>query len=69
MVQECPLEINGLFTWENLNVFPFMSYYVLIGMDWLEEHKVKLECFNKFFDFIDEDENSRKIKGIPKAIP
>jgi hypothetical protein len=36
LVEACPLEMNGLFTWENLNILPLGSYDVLIGMDWLE---------------------------------
>jgi hypothetical protein len=51
-----------------LNIFPLGSYDVLIGMDWLEAHQVKLDCYNKTFDCIDEDGNSRTIRGIPKEI-
>ena len=41
---------------------------ILIGMDWLEENKIKLNFYNKTFDLIDEDRNSRKMKGIEKVI-
>jgi hypothetical protein len=68
VVERCPLEMNGLFTWENLNIFPLGSYDVLIGMDWLEAHQVKLDCYNKTFDCIDEDGNPRIVRGIPKEI-
>ena len=36
MVEIFPLELNGLFTWENLNICPLGSYDFLIGMDWWE---------------------------------
>ena len=34
--------MNGLVTCVDLNVLPLGSYDVLIGMDWLEAHRVKL---------------------------
>ena len=33
----------------NVNILPFGSYDLLIGMDWLDEHKVVLNCFDKTF--------------------
>ena len=60
--------MDGLFSWENLNIFSLGSYDVLIGMDWLEEHKVKLDCYNKIFKCIDEDGNPRIVKIIPKVV-
>ena len=32
-----------------MNVLPLGSYDVLIGMDWLEHHRVVLNCFDKTF--------------------
>ena len=37
-------------------------------MDWLEAHKVKLDCYNKTFECLDEEGNLRVVKGIPKVI-
>ena len=45
MVEKCPLVMNGLVTCVDLNVLPLGSYDVLIGMDWLEAHRVKLDCY------------------------
>ena len=39
----------------DLNVLPLGSYDVLIGMDWLEAHRVKLDCYNKTFECMDEE--------------
>ena len=68
MVEKCPLVMNGLNTCVDMNVLPLCSYDVLIGMDWLEDHKVKLDCYNKDFECLDEEGNSRIVKGIPKVI-
>ena len=68
VVRKCPLVIDGLITFVDMNFLPLGSYDVLIGMDWLEVHKVKLECYNKTFECLDEEGNSRIMKGIPKVI-
>ena len=47
VVEKCPLFMNGLITCVSLNVLLLDSYDVLIGMDWLEAHRVKLDCYNK----------------------
>ena len=68
MVEKCSLVMNGLVTCIDLNVLPLGSYDVLIGIDWLEAHRVKLDCYNKAFECLDEEGNSRIVKGIPKVI-
>lgn len=37
----------------HLNFFLLGSYDVLIGMDWLEQHKAKVYCFNKVVECVD----------------
>ena len=37
-------------------------------MDWLEAHRVKLDCCNKTFECMDEEGNPRALKGIPNVI-
>ena len=37
-------------------------------MDWLEEHKFLLNCFDKTFTCIDKNGNNIKVKGIPKKV-
>ena len=68
MVEKFPLVMNGLVTCVNLNVLPLGSYDILIGMDWLEPHRVKLDCYNKTFEWIDEEGNLRVVRDIPKVI-
>ena len=52
MVRECPLVMNGQVTYEDLNVLPPGSYDILIGMDWLEAHRAKLDYYNKTFEVL-----------------
>ena len=59
--------MDGLLTYANLNILPLGSYD-LIGMDWLEVHKVKLDCYKKTFECMDEEGNPRVVRGIPKVI-
>ena len=68
LVGKGPLFMNGLNTYVDLVVLPLGSYDVLIGMDWLEAHKVKLDWYNKTFECTDEEGNPIVVKGIPKVI-
>ena len=60
--------MNGLATCVDLNVLPLGSYDVLIGMDWLEAHKIHFYYYNKAFECLDEEGNLKVVKGIPKVI-
>ena len=54
VVEKCPLDMDGLFTYANMNSLPLGSYDILIGMDWLEVHRFKLDCYNKTSKCMDE---------------
>jgi hypothetical protein len=58
------MEMNGLRTKANLNIITLGSYDCLIGMDWLDENHVVLDCYNKAFTCLDEEENLRSVQGI-----
>ena len=64
-VKECALFMDEFETVVKLNVLPLGSYNLLIGMDWLEQHKVILNCYNKTFTCLNSDEQPVKVKGIP----
>ena len=68
LVEKCPLVMNGSITCVDLNVLPLGSYDILIGIDWLEAHRVNLDYYNKTFECIDEEGNPIVVKGIPKLI-
>ena len=53
IVEKLRVDMDGLFTYANLNILPLGSYDIPIGMDWLEAHKVKLDCYNKTFECMD----------------
>ena len=65
-VENCEMFISQFKTQVKLNVLPLGSYNVLIGMDWLEKHKVVLNCFEKTFTCLDEKWETIIIKGIPR---
>ena len=60
--------MNGRKTFEELNIIPFGSYDVLIGMDWLDAHHAILDCHNKTYNCLDEEENRVTVEGIPRPI-
>ena len=68
MVRKCPLVMDGLITYADLDVLPLASYDVLIAMSWLEAHRAKLYCYNKTFECLDEEGNLKVVKCIPKVI-
>ena len=51
-----------------LNVLPLGSYDMLIGMDWLEQHRVVLNSFDKTFTCVNNDGETINVKGIPRKI-
>ena len=64
VVEKCPLVMNGLVTYVDMNVLPLGSYDILLGMDWLESHRVKLDHYNKTFECMDEEGNPRVVKWL-----
>ena len=68
VVEKFPLVMNGLVTCVDLNFLPLGSYDVLIGMDWLEYHRVNIDYYNKTFKCMDEEGNPVVVKGVPKVI-
>jgi hypothetical protein len=60
--------MNGLCTKDDLNIIPLGLYGFLIGMDWLDEHHVVLDCYKKAFTFLDEEGNLSSAQGIPRDV-
>ena len=65
-VKNCAVTMDRFETFVRLNVLPLVSYDILIGMDWLEQHRVVLNCFDKTFTCINEDGKLISLKGIPR---
>ena len=68
LAKSYPVGMNGLSTKADLNILSLGSYDCLIGMDWLDQHHVILECHNKAFTCLDEEGNRRAIQGISRAV-
>ena len=49
-----------------LNVLPLGSYDMLIGMDWLEQHRVVLNCFDKTFTCVNNEGETTNVTWIPR---
>lgn len=52
VVKECPIELNEFLTTTYLNVLPLGLYDALIGMDWLEKHRAKVDYYDKVMECI-----------------
>ena len=58
--------MNQFETSVKLNVLPLGSYDMLIGMDWLEQHRVVLNCFDKTFTCVNNEGETITVIGIPR---
>ena len=65
-VKNCAVTMDQFETSVKLNVLPLGSYDMLIGMDWLEQHRVVLNFFDKTFTCINSDGKLINVKGIPR---
>jgi hypothetical protein len=52
----------------DLNIIPFRSYDIMIGMDWLDKNHVVLDCHNKTFTCLDGNGKHSIVKGVPRPI-
>jgi hypothetical protein len=68
MVNSCLMDMKGLNTRADLNIFPLGSYDCLIGMDWLDQHHDILDYDNKAFTCLDEERSLKKVQGVPRAV-
>ena len=66
--RNCKIMLNNFLTHVNVNILSLGPYDLLIGMDWIKEHKVLLNYFDKTFTCIDDNGNNIKVKGIPRKV-
>ena len=66
VVMEFPIELNGILKKVNFNFLPLGYYDALISIDWLENHRVKVDYYENILECIDEEGRPRVVKGIPK---
>ena len=67
-MKKCDFIKNGLKTHVDLNILPLGSYDLLIGMNWLEKHRVILNYYDKKFLCLDDKGNTIIVKGIPRKV-
>ena len=65
-VKQCSIKIYETNTLVNVNVLPLGSYDLLIGMDCLEQHREKVDYYNKSITCLNEDGIKTRIQGIWK---
>ena len=58
--------MNQFETFVKLNLVPLGSYDMLIRMDWLEQHQVVLNCFDKTFIYLNNEGEMVTVRGIPR---
>jgi hypothetical protein len=68
VMEACQFEMNGMNTHETLNILPLGSYDMLIGLDLLKAHQVKLDCFNITLECEDDKGNKRVLQGVQKPM-
>ena len=54
-VRACEIDFNGMPTTTHLNVSPFGSYNMLLGMDWSYLHRTKVDCYDKAIECVDDN--------------
>jgi hypothetical protein len=67
LVKYFRIDMNGINTNLDVNFIPLGSYDCLIDMDWLEKHRVFLDCYNKTITCLDEVGKQGKVQGITRV--
>ena len=65
---EAELELPRWSTKVNLYVAPLGSYDVILGINWLWQHKAKVDCFTKQVECIDDHNKPVIIQGIRRDL-
>jgi hypothetical protein len=67
-IPACQLMLSTFPTQATLNVLPLGSYDLLIGMDWLAAHKVKLDCYHKTLECVNKEGQRITLQGIRNPV-
>ena len=58
-VRCCAFELKGMPTPTHLNVIPFGSYSMILGMDWIYLHRMNVYCYDKAIEYLDDNGEKR----------
>jgi hypothetical protein len=67
-ISDFEFSLDGQNIRTNLNILPLGSYDMIIGMDWLQQHKAVLDCYTKILSYKDDFGTVRTTQGIPKPV-
>jgi predicted aspartyl protease len=67
-VSDFEFNLDGQNIKTNMNILPLGSYDMIIGMDWLERHKVVLDCYTKTLNYKDDCDTTRTAQGIMNPV-
>ena len=67
-IPNCTLEIGDQQLNMDLNILPFGSYDVLLGMDWLEKHWNLVDCKEMIIYYRVQGGTRKEIQGIKKPL-
>ena len=65
---EAQVDFSNFSTELNLYVTPLGSYDIIIGINWLSEHKAKVDCLAKIVSYVDDRGRPISIAGIKHEI-
>jgi hypothetical protein len=68
VIPACQFVISGFPTQANLNILPLGLYDLLIGMDWLDAHKTKLDFYCKTLECENEEGRRVTLQGIQNHV-
>ena len=67
-VKDCTVSMDQFETSMKFNVLPLESSDILIGMDWLEQHRVVLNYFDKTFTCVNNEGETVTVTRIHRKI-
>lgn len=66
-VRTCAFELNGMLALAHPNLLPLGLYNILLGMDWLYNHRTKVYCYEKAIECLDDDREKRILQANKKS--
>jgi predicted aspartyl protease len=67
-ISDFEFNLDGQNIRTNMNILPLGSYNMIIGMDWLEQHKTVLDYYTNILSYKDDFGTVRTTQCIPKPI-